>query len=396
MRARVTSSHFVGRTGELAELELALREAAGESPVVVLLSGESGVGKTRLIREFERRATAGDALVLRGEAVEEADGELPYAPVIGALRPLVRARHPALDALGRGSRAQLAALLPGLDEESGASDVNDPSAQVRLFEALLELLDVLSDERPVVLVLEDLHWGDRSTRTFVDFLARSLRGERVVLLLSYRTDELHRRHPFRTLLSELDRLERARRIGLEPFDREELAEVLADILGEAPSEKLVQRLFERSEGNPLYSEELLAAGLDGRGAAPQSLRDAFMLRIERLSPDAQSAARVISAGRALDEPMIAEVSGIEPEALHVALREAVSEQVLVACEPTRLSFRHALLREALYDDLLPGERSELHLALARAFEDRADYENDQGVELASAIARHYATAGEQP
>ena len=396
MRARVTSSHFVGRTGELAELELALREAASESPVVALLSGDSGVGKTRLIREFERRATDGGALVLRGEAVEEADGELPYAPVIGALRPLVRARHPALDALGRGSRAQLAALLPGLDEEAGASDVNDPSAQVRLFEGLLELLDVLSQERPVILVLEDLHWADRSTRTFVDFLARSLRRERVVLLLSYRTDELHRRHPLRTLLSELDRLDRARRIQLEPFDREELAEVLADILGEAPSAKLVQRLFERSEGNPLYTEELLAAGLDGRGAAPQSLRDAFMLRIERLSPDAQSAARVIAAGRSLDEPTIAEVSGIEPDALHVALREAVSEQVLVACEPTRLSFRHALLREALYDDLLPGERSELHLALARAFEDRADNENDQGVDLASAIAHHYATAGDQP
>ena len=396
MRARVTSSHFVGRTGELAELDRALREAAGASPVVVLLGGESGVGKTRLVREFERRSSKDDALVLRGEAVEEADGELPYAPLIGALRPLVRARHPALDALGRGSRAQLAALLPGLDEEVAASDGNDPSAQVRLFEGLLELLDLLSEERPVVLVLEDLHWADRSTRTFVDFLARSLRRERVVLVLSYRTDELHRRHPLRALLSELDRLERARRIELEPFDRDELAEVLADILGEPPGERLIERLFERSEGNPLYIEELLAAGLDGRGAAPQTLRDAFMLRIERLSPDGQAAARVIAAGRALDEPMIAEVSGIEPDALHVALREAVAEQVLVACEPTRVSFRHALLREAMYDDLLPGERSELHLALARAFEDRADYENDRGVELASAIARHYATAGDQP
>ena len=121
-----------------------------------------------------------------------------------------------------------------------------------------------------------------------------------------------------------------------------------------------------------------------------------MLRIERLSTDAQAAARVIAAGRALDEPMIAEVSGIEPDALHLALREAVAEQVLVACEASRLSFRHALLREAMYDDLLPGERSELHLALARAFEDRADYENDHGVELASAVARHYATAGDQP
>ena len=396
MRARVTSSHFVGRSAELAELELALREAEGGSPVAVLLSGESGVGKTRLVREFERRSGEGEALVLRGEAVEEADGELPYAPLIGALRPLVRQRHPALDALGRGSRAQLAALLPGLDEEDSFSDGNDPSAQVRLFEGLLELLNLLSQEQPVVLVLEDLHWADRSTRTFVDFLVRSLRREPVVLVLSYRTDELHRRHPMRALLSELDRLDRARRIELEPFDRDELAEALADIIGEPPSDKLVQRLYERSEGNPLYTEELLAAGLDGRGAAPQSLRDAFMLRIERLSPDAQSAARVISAGRALDEPMIAEVSGIEPDALALALREAVAEQVLVACEATRLSFRHALLREALYDDLLPGERSELHLALARAFEDRADYENDHGVELASAIARHYATAGDQP
>jgi DNA-binding CsgD family transcriptional regulator len=396
MRARVTSSHFVGRTGELGELDLALREAQGGCPAVVLLSGESGVGKTRLVREFERRSTESDALVLRGEAVEEADGELPYAPLIGALRPLVRSRHPAIDALGRGSRAQLAAMLPGLDEETGSSDANDPSAQVRLFEALLELLDLLGEERPVVLVLEDLHWADRSTRTFIDFLARSLRRERVVVMLSYRTDELHRRHPLRTLLSELDRLDRAHRIELDPFDRDELAEALADILGEPPSEKLLERLYERSEGNPLYTEELLAAGLDGRGAAPQSLRDAFMLRIERLSADAQAAARVIAAGRALDEPMIAEVSGIDPEALHVALREAVAEQVLVACEAPRLGFRHALLREAMYDDLLPGERSELHLALARAFEDRADYENDHGVELASAIARHYATAGDQP
>jgi tetratricopeptide (TPR) repeat protein len=397
MRARVTSSHFVGRAAELAELELALREAVDECPVVVLLSGESGVGKTRLVREFERRCADGDALVLRGEAVEEADGELPYAPVIGALRPLVRARHAALGRLGRGSRAQLAALLPGLDEEvEPASDGNDPSAQLRLFEALLELLDLLSEEQPVVLVLEDLHWADRSTRTFVDFLARSLRRERVVLLLSYRTDELHRRHPLRTLLSELDRLERARRIELDPFDRDELAEALADILGEPPSERLVERLYERSEGNPLYTEELLAAGLDGRGAAPQTLRDAFMLRIERLSADAQAAARAIAAGRSLDEAMIADVTGIESDALQAALREAVDEQVLVACAPTRLSFRHALLREAMYDDLLPGERSELHLALARAFEERADDDDDRGVELASAMAHHYATAGDQP
>jgi DNA-binding CsgD family transcriptional regulator len=399
MRARVTSSRFVGRIAELAALERASREAAEQRPVVVLLGGDSGVGKTRLVREFEQRISdseAEDVLVLRGEAVEEADGELPYAPLIGALRPLVRSRNPAFEALGRGTRSQLAALLPGIDEEPAVADRNDPSAQLRLFEGLLELVELLSEDRVLVVTLEDLHWADRSTRTFVDFLARSLRRERVMLLLSYRTDELHRRHPLRSLLAELERLDRVRRIELEPFDRIELAEALTDILGEAPSEKLVARLHARSEGNPLYTEELLAAGLDGRGAAPQSLRDAFMLRIERLSDDAQSASRAISAARALEEVMISEVTGIEPDPLHLALREAVAEQVLVAGEDGRLSFRHALLREALYDDLLPGERSELHLSLARALEERGECEDDRGLELTSTIAHHYSVAGDQP
>jgi ATP/maltotriose-dependent transcriptional regulator MalT len=397
VRARVTSSRFVGRAGELAELEHVLREAAEQRPFVVLLGGESGVGKTRLVREFERRLSdRDDVLVLRGEAVEEADGELPYAPLIGALRPLVRSRDPVLAELGRGTRAQLAALLPGLDEEPAGADRNDPSAQLRLFEAVLELIDCLSEERVVVLTLEDMHWADRSTRMFLDFMARSLRHERITLLLSYRTDELHRRHPLRSLLAELERLDQVRRIELEPLDRAEMAEVLSDILGEPPTEQLIDRLYMRSEGNPLYIEELLAAGMDGRGAAPQSLRDAFMLRIERLSDNAQAAARAISAGRALDEETIGEVTGIEPDALNAALREAVAEQVLVADEEGRLAFRHALLREAMYDDLLPGERGELHMALAVAFEARAAIEDDRGLELSSAIAHHYATAGDQP
>jgi DNA-binding CsgD family transcriptional regulator/tetratricopeptide (TPR) repeat protein len=387
---------MVGRVDELAELELALAEAEARRPVLVLLGGDSGVGKTRLIGELEQRVAGRDTVVLRGEGVEQGDSELPYAPLLGALRPLVREHHPVLDSLSAGSAAQLSALLPGFGDGSAADNHHDGSSQLRLFEALLELLDLLSCSAPLVLILEDMHWADRSTRTFVSFLVRSLRDERVMLVLSYRTDELHRRHPLRPLLSELERLERARRIDLAPFDRAELTEALTDILGDLPSEPLVQRLFARSEGNPLYTEELLAAGLDGRGAAPQSLRDAFMLRIERLSPDAQRAARVIAVGRRLAEPTIAEVSGIEHEALHEALREAVAEQVLVADEDGDLLFRHALLREAVYDDLLPGERGELHLALARAFEQRCTENLDREAVLAAAIASHYAAAGDQP
>ncbi len=397
MRTRLTSGHFVGRAGELAELELALAEVDDRRPTLVLVGGESGVGKSRLISEFEQHAGS-EALVLRGEAVEQGEGELPYGPLLGALRPLVRECHPALDQLSHGSRAQLAALLPGLDDDQVSSPEHrrDGSGQLRLFEALLELLDLLSNDQAVALILEDMHWADRSTRTFVEFLARSLRQERILLLLTYRSDELHRRHPLRSLLSELDRLERARRLDLSPFDRGELTEALADILGDQPGKALVERLFTRSEGNPLYTEELLAAGLDGRGAAPQTLRDAFMLRTERLPDDAQRAARVIAVGRRLKEETIAQITGIERDALHVALREAVAEQVLVPGEDGGLTFRHALLREAVYDDLLPGERGELHLALARAYEDQVAGASDPQTERPAMIAHHYAMAGDQP
>ena len=399
MRARLTSTRFVGRAGEMFDLQLALRESVLGRPALVLLGGDSGVGKTRLIAEFERGISAatyaGDEVrLLRGEAVEQGEGELPYGPLVSALRPLVRERHRALEQLGRRSRAQLAALLPGFDDDGTSADRNEPpgQGQLRLFEALFELFELLSESAPLVLVLEDMHWADRSTRTFAQFLARSLRNERIMLVLSYRTDELHRRHPLRPLLAELERLERARRVELEPFDRDEVVEALSDILGDAPSESLVDRLLARSEGNPLYVEELLAAGLDGRGAAPQSLRDAFMLRIERLSADAQRAARAIAVGRALDEATLCEVTGIASEPLQAALREAVAEQVLVADPEGRLGFRHALLREALYDDLLPGERGDLHLALAHAYERR----DDPDVEWSATIARHYAEAGDQP
>jgi predicted ATPase/DNA-binding CsgD family transcriptional regulator len=399
MRARLTSSRFVGRVGELAELELALREVSRGNPVVVLVGGESGVGKTRLVGELERRlGESGErSLVLRGESVQQRDGELPYAPLLSALRPLVRERNPAFERLTPMSRSELASLLPALRPEGRAEgrDGGDASGQVRLFEALLELLDLLSEEAPLVLVLEDMHWADRSTRAFTAFLARSLRQERVALLLSYRTDELYRRHPLLPLLAELERLERTRRIVLAPFDRHELGEALEDILGDVPSAQLVERLFDRSEGNPLYTEELLAAGLDGRGAAPESLRHAFMLRIERLSEDAQRVVRAVAAGRRLDDKTIAKVAGLEAERLQAALRDAVSEQVLITGDDDRFLFRHALLREALYEDLLPGERSELHLELARVLEAGCEDLDERELERTTSVASHYAAAGEQ-
>ncbi len=405
MPPRLTSNHFVGRVGELAELELAVREASAGRPTLVLLGGDSGVGKTRLVGELEHRLSvsavdpADAVLILRGDGVEQADGELPYAPLLSALRPLVREHHPALQDLSAGGRQELATILPGLEDDAAparSADGRGATDQLRLFEAMLELIDCLSGSAPMILVLEDMHWADRSTRAFTAFLARTLRQERVCMILTYRADELHRRHPLRPLLSELERLERARRIQLQPFDRFELGEALADILGAQPDGALLERLFTRSEGNPLFTEELLAAGLDGRGAAPQSLRDAFLVRIERLSADAQRVTRAVAVARSADEAMLGVVTGLDRDALQAALRESVAEQVLVAGADGGFGFRHALLREALYDDLLPGERGELHIALAQELEQRCGADDDRELERASSIAGHYAAAGDQP
>ena len=292
----MTSTTFVGRAPELAELRAGLTEAVENRPGLAFIAGESGLGKTRLVAELERVARAEGMRVIGGDCVELGEGELPYAPIVTALRPLARSGHEAFGALSAPARAALAQILPGLGRSEARAD-DEATAQARLFDGLLELLELLAGEDGLLLTIEDLHWADRSTRAFLVYLAASLCRERVLVVTTYRPDELHRRHPLRPLLAELERDARARRVELRPLTRDELGEQLTDILGEAPRGDLLGRLFSRSEGNPLFAEELLAAGTDGRGALPPTLRDALMLRIERLSPDAQELLRVLAAGQ---------------------------------------------------------------------------------------------------
>ncbi len=388
MATGVTSTRLVGRSLELAQLQAALADAAARQPSLAFVVGESGVGKSRLVAELRARAAADGTRVLSGDCVELGEGELAYAPLVTALRPLVRDGDPVLAELPADIRAELATLLPGLGEPHerirGAGD------QARVFEALLAVLDGLSRTAPVLLVIEDLHWADASTRAFLRFLASTLGSEPILLVATYRPDELHRRHPLRPLLAELERV-RAVRIDLTGLTREELREQLADILGAPPDPPLVERLYARSEGNPLFTEELLAAGLDGLGAVPPSLAAALALRIERLGEDAQEVVRVLSAGGQLDDAVLAEVSGLDRRVLRDGVRQAVASQIVVL-DGDRYTLRHALLREAVYDDLLPGERAELHRALARALEADAR----PSAQRAAAIAHHYLAAGDQP
>jgi ATP/maltotriose-dependent transcriptional regulator MalT len=390
---RVSASRLIGRAGELAELTAAFDEAAGGAASLAFLAGESGVGKSRLLHTFLDRAAERGGCALGGECVELGRDELPYAPLVAALRGLLRERDPVLDGLSPATRAGLAQLVPELDPDA-APDPDDE--RHRPFEALLSLLEALAEDTPMVLWLDDAHWADHATRGFLAFLAASLPDDcRLLTVIAYRSDQLHRRHPMRPLLAELGRGRRVRRLELEPFNRGEVATQLSDILGSRPDTEVVERFFERGEGNPLFTEELLAAGSDGRGRLPSTLRDALLLRIERLPEASRGLLRILAVAGRLKHDHFVAVCSLGEDELAAGLRAAVEAQVVRVGRDDRYGFRHALLREVIYDDLLPGERAELHLRLARALEATLP-EDDHLAIRAAAVAHHFNAAGDQP
>jgi DNA-binding NarL/FixJ family response regulator/tetratricopeptide (TPR) repeat protein len=393
---RVSASRLIGRAGELAELEAAFDEAANGAASLAFLAGESGVGKSRLLHTFLDRAREKGGCGIGGECVELGRDELPYAPLVAALRGLVREQDRALDRLSPTDRQGLAALMPELDPTATTADPDEERR--RPFEALLALLETMAEEAPMVLWLDDAHWADHATRGFLAYLAASLPDHvRLLTVIAYRSDQLHRRHPMRPLLAELGRGRRVRRLELEPFDRGEVATQLDDILGAAPDPEVVETFFERGEGNPLFTEELLAAGSDGRGRLPTTLRDALLLRIERLSETARGLLRILAVGGRLKHDHLVSVCGSDKDEDQIAagLREAVEAQVIAVGRDDRYGFRHALLREVIYDDLLPGERAELHLRLAHVLEESLSGSDPMPIR-ATAVAHHFNSAGDQP
>ncbi|MFG2001052.1 AAA family ATPase [Spirillospora sp. NPDC048911] len=362
---------LIGRRTELGELTGALDRAAGGQAGVVLVSGDAGVGKSRLVTELAATARRRGAAVLIGLCAELGEG-MPYLPLTDALWTAARdplsspAERQALrDALD--SRPVLARLLPdGGGQPAGtAPDV----AQQQLFGATLGLLGELSADRPVLLVLEDLHWADPSTRNLLTFLSRVLQRERVCLVGTYRSDDLHRRHPLRPVVAELLRLPNVTGIELHPFGPEETADYLAT-LGGSPggprlSADIARRVYDRSEGNPFYAAELFAAAQTGDDL-PAGLADLLLSRLERLSEEAQEVVRVaaVAGRRRVADERVRQVSGLDEAAAGRALREIVSHRLLVPDGPDGYAFRHALLREAALTDLLPGEATRLHAAFA--------------------------------
>ncbi|MZD08971.1 AAA family ATPase [Streptomyces sp. SID5785] len=390
VETRSVSPVFVGRADELGVLATALTRADAGEPQALLLGGEAGVGKTRLVEEFAAEACHKGAVVVTGSCVEIGADGLPFVAFSTALRALRSALPEELDAAAEGREAELARILPELGdrrptapgadqaaagsrgpEARGPEARGDETATARLFELTVRVLERVAADRTVVVLLEDLHWADASTRHLLSYLFRTLRAGRLVVVATYRSDDVHRRHPLRPLLAELDRLRTVTRIELGRLSRAEVARQIAGIIAEEPERTVVDDIFRRSDGNAFFVEELAVSAAEGCATGlTDSLRDVLLVRVESLSESAQRIARICAeGGSTVEYPLLAAVTGLGEDELIEALRAAVGANILLASPSgDGYRFRHSLVREAVSDDLLPGERSRINRRYAEALE----------------------------
>jgi DNA-binding CsgD family transcriptional regulator len=398
----LVSPVLVGRGIELQVLEDALARAVSGRSAGVLLTGEAGVGKSRLVLELSDRARQGaGARVLIGTCTEFGGEGIPFGPVVDVIRTLADEVKPGeLQELLGPARTEFARLLPELGQGGTLPPVEEGLDTSRLQELILGLISRLAAEQPLVLVFEDVQWADRSTLELIALLVRGLVNRRVLLVCTVRFDELHRAHPFRRIAGRWEQQRAVERVDLRRLSVEEVRAQIEAIVDERPDGQLVELVFERSEGIPLFVEELLGAVRGDAGQReylPPSLRDILLARVDLLSDDARQVLRVASAaGSWVPDGLLATVAGLPDERLYAALREIVEHQLLVV-DPTGrgYAFRHALARDAVHGDLLPGERARLHRAYAEALERDAELAGPE-VTRAAMLAHHWTAAHDQP
>jgi class 3 adenylate cyclase len=398
---------LVQRDDQLAILEEALLEARRGEGGFVVLSGEAGIGKTRLARELAREARSLGCSVLAGRC-SEADLSLPYLPFVEAIGNYLDATDLERIAARLGpSAVELGQLFPKLSRgEAGAQPADAGQAKLRLFEAILSLLAIAAEDRALLLVVEDIHWADASTRELLDHLARRLAGLAAVVLVTYRADELHRTHPLLPSLQSWRRSGVAEIVELEPLRPEGVGDMLAAILGVDEVDREFRDLMHtRSEGNPFVLEEMLKEATEGgerlragSGATleaidqigiPDTVRDSILLRLMRLDPEhvrTLEAAAVL--GRTFDPAVLLEVSEAGAEVVQSAIEVAIAEQLIEERpdSPGQYRWRHALTQEAIYTETVTPRRQAIH---SRAADVLSQIDSTPPVEL----ARHLLGAG---
>ena len=395
---------LVGRRQQMAQLEEWWHASGRER--VMLLSGEPGIGKTRLLAETAVRSFAGGAVILAGRSPEET--LVPYQPFLEALGHYVfRAPIDELRAVAREYGAELGRLIPGLRRrvpDLPPPDPGDPETdRYRLFEAVAGLLAEISSTVPVLIVLDDLHWADRPTLLLLRHLARSPHNSRVAILGAYRSREKWS-EGFDAALAGLRRERLTLGLEIPGLDEEEAMELVRLRAGGTPSLAFVQALYRETEGNPLFIEEIVRhladSGVRSEDAGapelesvglPDDVREVISRRLERLDPETIEWLRVAAViGRDFDAEVLEQVLGVEEERFLASL-EAALDAGLVAetpAEPGRYSFSHALIRETLYEGMSSARRTRIHRRVGVVLEGLGD---DRHV---GALALHFTRAAE--
>ncbi len=389
--SRVLSPVLVGRDSELSELEDALLSALRGDGGVVVVGGEAGMGKTRLVNALAARARRLGCAVFSG-GCSEAELSLPYLPFLEAIGNYLANTDLASlrDRLGAAAD-ELAQLFPQMGRPSAVSG-DATQAKLRLFESMLLLLRDAARSRALLLILEDLQWADTTTRELLDYATRRLRSTNVLVVASYRTDEMHRKHALLPTIQGWRRNGQVKLIDLSSLTGAQIAEMVCAIFEEETvSDEFRDFLRERSEGNPFVLEEMLRDALDhgdiyrtdsgwdrkslSEIRIPQTVRDTILRRLERLSQDdvaVLSAASVM--GREFDLGSLAEVAMVGESVAVAALEASVTAQLIETADPVsgRYRFRHALTREAIYEDLVVPRRQQLHSRIADVLASRVD------------------------
>ena len=372
----VVSPLFAGRGTELRLLAESYEQAAGGTARPVLIGAEAGGGKSRLIHEFAGQL-GNRALVLSGRCAQQDEASQPYAPFTAILRELVR--HRGIDDVSAliGAAPELAWVLPESGPLPAATDSD--LARARLFETLRLLFELLAAERPLVLVVEDVHWADHGTRDLLSYLAANLRYSALLLVVSYRAEEVT--GSLRSFLVELGRIDGVVSLTLPRLSRAEVADQLAGILGEPPSPALARAVHEQGDGVPLFTESLVTA--DGE-IRPGSLREVLLLTVGELPEDTQRVLRVAAVGGVrVGHSLLESLIGPWPPASALLTREEGGYE-----------FRHSMIREAIRDDLSAGERRDIHRRYGEAIQ--ADPALGDGTWTSVALALHWRGAGDLP
>lgn len=355
---------MVGRDVESGRLDAALKRAQKGETGAVLVAGEAGIGKSRLLREFRERAGA-TADVVAGWCLDYGFAPSPYGPLPVILRGVLDALDdPRAESAG-AAREALRLLLPELGD--GIVDRSETSPEA-LREAIVTLLEAAAAVRPVVVIIEDLHWADDATLAMLSFLLRALAGSRILFVITCRVDEVRRGAAVRSFLVESERARLMERITLQRLDDVEMRRLVEALSGPVDDAQF-ERVRERAEGVPFFIEELSS---NASGPIPETLREVLLARYDSLGDDAQRVVRTASGSDApIDHELLARLVDLPDGRLDDGIREAANVGILAVRTDDFYGFRHALLREAVHDDLLPGERARLHRAYAELLEERA-------------------------